>query len=337
MSNKRRLDRLISPPPPRRDGGGARQRKLGFKDRLASYKSHHRQVAMDSLQRMLRRPATTVMTWLVIAIALALPAGLFVSLNNVDALSGGWEGAARLSLFLKDGVSDRDARELAETLGRREEVAKVDYISPEQALEEFRQSSGFGEVLDALDSNPLPGLLLVTPGFEHSQPGAVAALEADFAKLPAVDLVKLDMAWIQRLNSITELLRRMTLALAAMLGVGVLLIIGNTIKLAIESRRDEILVVKLVGGTNAFVRRPFLYTGLWYGLGGGLLAWVLVQGGLLWLSGPVSRLSALYGSEFTLLGLGVINSLLLWLGGSLLGLGGAWLVVGRELRAIEPQ
>ncbi len=337
MSNKRRLGRLISPPPPRREGIGARQRKTRFKDRLASYKSHHRQVALDSLRRMLRRPATTLMTWLVIAIALALPAGLFVGLNNVDALSGGWEGAARLSLFLRDGVSDREARALAETLGRREEVAKVEYISPEQALEEFRQSSGFGEVLDALDSNPLPGLLLVTPGFDHSQAGAVAALEADFAKLPAVDLVKLDMAWIQRLNSITELLRRMTLALAAMLGVGVLLIIGNTIKLAIESRRDEIMVVKLVGGTNAFVRRPFLYTGLWYGLGGGVLAWLLVQGGLVWLAGPVSRLSALYGSEFTLLGLGVINSLLLWLGGSLLGLGGAWLVVGRELRAIEPR
>lgn len=335
---KRRLKALTDPAPARKDSApGARLRKQSFRDRLASYRSHHRQVGMDSFKRMLRRPATTLMTWLVIAIALALPTGLHVGLNNVNALSGGWEGAARLSLFLKKGLADGDAQALAGQLSSVEGVAKVDYISPEVALDEFRQASGFGKVLDELDGNPLPGLLVVTPLHTHSSAEAVVALEAQFKSLPEVDLIKLDMEWIQRLNSITELLARMTLALAAMLGLGVLLIVGNTIKLAIEGRRDEILVVKLVGGTNAFVRRPFLYTGLWYGLGGGVVAWILVQAGLIWLSGPVSRLSALYGSEFSLLGLGFIDSLLLWLFGALLGLGGAWLVVGRELRAIEPR
>lgn len=337
MPTKRRLRELTTPSPSRQSAVGARLRKQSLRDRLASYRSHHRQVGGDSFKRMLRRPATTLMTWLVIAIALALPAGLHVGLNNINALSGGWEGAARLSLFLKKEVSNADAQALAGQLAGVEGVAKVDYISPETALEEFRQTSGFGKVLDELDGNPLPGLLVVTPLHSYSRADAVAKLEQQFAALPAVDLIKLDMEWIQRLNSITELLGRMTLALAAMLGLGVLLIVGNTIKLAIESRRDEILVVKLVGGTNAFVRRPFLYTGLWYGLGGGVVAWLLVQIGLLWLSAPVSRLSALYGSEFSLLGLGVVDSLLLWLFGALLGLGGAWLVVGRELRAIEPR
>lgn len=337
MTKKRRLGALTASKPARRDAPGARMRKQGLRDRLASYRSHHRQVALDSLKRMTGRPATTLMTWLVIAIALALPAGLHVGLKNVEALSGGWEGAARLSLFLKAGVSDPQAQELAQTLSAKSGIAKVDYVSPEQALEEFRQSSGFGEVLDELDANPLPGVLIISPTFDHSSAEAVAALEKDFSQLSEVDLIKLDMEWIQRLNSITELLGRMTLALAAMLGMGVLLIVGNTIKLAIESRRAEILVVKLVGGTNAFVRRPFLYTGLWYGLGGGLLAWILVQGSLVWLSGPVSHLSALYGSQFSLLGLGFIDSILMWAFGALLGLGGAWLVVGRELKLIEPR
>ena len=145
------------------------------------------------------------------------------------------------------------------------------------------------------------------------------------------------MEWLQRLGQITEISRRVTLALAIMLAAGVLLIVGNTIKLAIENRRDEILVVKLVGGTNAFVRRPFLYMGFWYGLFGGLLAWVMLVGCLLWLGGPVRQLAGLYGSDYTLLGLGIGDTLLMWFSAAALGLLGAMLVVGRELRAIEPK
>ncbi|WP_235035550.1 permease-like cell division protein FtsX [Zhongshania aliphaticivorans] len=334
--NKRRLGQLQTPAG-RKDVKGARRHKASISDRLAGYRSHHRQVALDSLQRLVRRPATTLMTTLVIAIALALPAGLYVGLNNVDAVSEGWEGAARISLFLKPAISNGQAETLRRTIASREGVAEAVYISPDKALEEFRASSGFGDVLDQLDANPLPGLIVVTPREANVSAAAVEALQSNLARLPEVDLAKLDMEWLHRLNRITELGRRLTLALAAMLAVGVLLIIGNTIKLAIEGRREEILVVKLVGGTNAFVRRPFLYTGLWYGLGGGLAAWILVQAGLIWLSGPISDLSHSYQSDFHLLGLGFLDTIILWLFSGLLGLFGAWLVVGRELRAIEPR
>jgi cell division transport system permease protein len=334
--NKRRLGQLQSPPS-RKDIKGARRHKTSIKDRFAGYRSHHQQVAMDSLRRLWRRPAASIMTCLVIAIALALPASLYVGLNNVDAVSSGWEGAARISLFLKPNVNNVQAEALRKTIAGRAGVVSAEYISPDQALEEFRTSSGFGDVLDQLDRNPLPGLIVVTPREANVSAAVVSELQSALGSLPEVELAKLDMEWLQRLNRISELGRRVTLSLAAMLAVGVLLIIGNTIKLAIESRRDEILVVKLVGGTNAFVRRPFLYTGFWYGLGGGISAWFLLQAGLLWLRGPIAELSLSYQSHFKLLGLGLVDSLLLCLFAGALGLLGAWLVVGRELSAIEPR
>lgn len=316
---------------------GAIRRAGGWRDRLEGYRAHHRQVAGESLRRLLRQPAASLMTALVVAIALALPSGLYVALKNVEALAVKWDGSARISLFLKSEIGNVEARSLVQVIAARAEVVSASYVSPDQALQEFRDSSGFGEVLDQLDSNPLPGLIVVVPSSEYVASDKLAALRVQLGELPAVELAKLDMEWVQRLNRITELARRMTLALAAMLALGVLLIVGNTIKLAVESRRNEILVVKLVGGTNAFVRRPFLYTGFWYGLAGGVLAWLLLQLALVWLGGPVGDLSALYKSPFTLQGLGVVGSVGLWSGASCLGLLGAWLVVGRELRLIEPR
>lgn len=334
---KRRLGQLQSPAKPaRRELSGAKTHRKRLGDQWQSYRSHHRQVAQESLRRLLKRPLATIMTTLVIAIAMVLPAGLYVGLNNVEAVSQGWEGAARLSVFLNFDVSDQQAQQLRWELLARKDISSADYISPNQALEEFRRRSGFGEVLDQLDSNPLPGVLILSPSPANSSPEQVEALRAQLAKLPQADLVKLDMEWLQRLNRITDISRRLTLALAGMLAAGVLLIVGNTIKLAIENRRDEILVVKLVGGTNAFVRRPFLYMGFWYGLFGGLTAWLLLAASLLWLSGPVKELAGLYNSSFSLLGLGILDSLIMWVSAAGLGLLGAMLVVGRELRAIEP-
>ncbi len=321
----------------RRRNSGARQHRADFHDRWQSYRSHHSQVGMDALKRLLRKPLASLMTSLVLAIAMALPMGLFVMLSNVEAVSQGWDGAARLSLYLKEGLEGKQAQNLQAELKRRAEVLEARYISPEQALEEFRADSGLGEVLDGLDRNPLPGVIVITPKPAYSSEASVEKLRLELLALPQVDQLRLDMAWLQKLNQITELSRRFALVLAAMLAIGVLLIVGNTIKLAIESRRDEILVVKLVGGTNAFVRRPFLYTGFWFGLFGGMLAWVLLQLCLAWLSQPVASLSALYGSQFQLLGLGFVNSVLLVLIGAGLGLLGAVLVVGRELAAIEPR
>lgn len=338
-SQTRRLGRLQStsraPKEPRRDVAGARLHRTGLKDRLASYRSHHKQVALDSLRRLLRRPLASTMTSLVLAIAMALPAGLYIALNNLDAVSQGWDGASRISVFLKLDIAAQRGAALQRELAARQDVRDAVFISAEAALEEFRQRSGFGEVLEQLDNNPLPGLIVITPVSERA--ADVEALQRDLAALSEADQVKLDMEWLQRLNQLTELARKMTLALAAMLAAGVLLIVGNTIKLAIENRRDEILVVKLVGGTNAFVRRPFLYMGLWYGLAGGVLGWLLVQSSLLWLKSTVAALSSLYDSDFALMGLGVVDTLLMWVLSAGLGLLGAALVVGRELAAIEPR
>jgi len=205
------------------------------------------------------------------------------------------------------------------------------------ALEEFRDGSGFGDALSALEDNPLPHALVVTPSEEFRDPGQVEALTAELGGLDKVDLVQLDTEWVTRFNAILDIIRRVVLLAAGLFAVGILVIVGNTIRLDIENRRDEIEVTKLVGGSDAFVRRPFLYSGLWYGLGGGLIAWLIVASVILVLNDPVQRIAGLYGSSFSLQGLGSDASLALILGGIVLGLLGSFIAATRELRQIEPK
>jgi cell division transport system permease protein len=316
---------------------GASHSRATLKDRFSGYLSNHRLVAKDSLQRLLRAPIPSLMTWLVIGIALALPTGLYVTLSNIEAVSRGWDGAAQISLYLHKAVAEPDGRALAQKLEQRADIDSVRFISPAEALAEFQQLSGYGEVIDHLDSNPLPAVIVVWPEETNSSAEQVHTLYGYLSELPGVDQAVIDLEWVQRLYSMMAVGKRMTLTLAALLSLGVLLVIGNTIRLAIENRRDEIVIVKLVGGTDAFVRRPFLYTGLWYGVGGGLVAWLVISVALLWLGGPVSELSGLYQSQYQLQGLGFGDVLLLWMAAGALGLAGAWLAVGRHLGAIEPR
>ncbi|MEE8058536.1 MAG: permease-like cell division protein FtsX [Pseudomonadales bacterium] len=316
---------------------GASQSRTSIGDMMNSYMAHHQLVAVDSLMRLLRSPIPSLMTWLVIGIALALPTGLFVALGNVELVSRGWDGAAQISLFVNKRVSEQDSRKLARKLQLRDDIVEVDYISRSQALEEFQALSGYGDVLDHLDQNPLPAVIVVRPVEQKVSAAATETLYNELKALPQIEQAIIDLEWVQRLYSMMALGKRITLALAALLALGVLLVIGNTIRLSIESRRDEIVIVKLVGATNAFVRRPFLYTGLWYGLGGGIVSWLIISLSLQWLSGPIAELAGLYQSEFVLLGLGVGQTLLLWLASGLLGLAGAWLAVSRHLGAIEPR
>jgi cell division transport system permease protein len=315
----------------------ASPRRISRRDRFAAYTLHHRQVARDSLRRLLRNPFGSLATWLVIGIALALPGALYLALDNLARLGGRWDGAPQISLFLQQSVDEAGGLALQQKIGRRGDVAHVEYISREQALAEFRSQSGFGQALDQLDTNPLPAVISVRPLVAQRGADAVKKLFDDLKAMPEVERAVLDMEWVQRLYALLDIGRRIAFGLAAMLGVGVILVIGNTIRLAIESRRDEILVVKLVGGTNAFVRRPFLYTGAWFGLGGGAMACLMLSLALLWLGDPVSRLAALYHSEYSLAGLGAERAVVLLLGGALLGWLGAWLAVGRHLGAIEPR
>jgi len=314
---------------------GARPRR-GPLGALRVYLLRHLQVLFYSLGQLSRQPIATLMTAAVIGIALALPSGLHVILKNAQQLSGGWDGGARISLFLKRSVNDAQARQLVRRIRQLPEVAGVRYISRSQALEEFRRQSGFGEALTALQDNPLPAVLVIRPRPGASSPAASERLLARLRQDPAVDLAQLDLQWVKRLYVIMELVRRGVLVLAVLLALAVLLVVGNTIRLAIQNRRDEIVVMKLIGGTDAFIRRPFLYTGFWYGLFGGLLAWLLVSLSLAILGGPIERLAGLYQGQFRLQGLDAASAGLLLLASIGLGLAGSWLAVGRHLRAIEP-
>lgn len=296
----------------------------------------HLQVFFYSLGQLARAPLASLMTAAVIGIALALPAGLHVLLDNVQQLTGGWDSASRISLFLKRNVGDERARRLAATLRRLPQVAAVDYLPREKALAEFERLSGFGDALKALDENPLPPVLIVTPAPAAATPEAAERLLTHLKQYGPVELAQLDMQWVKRLYVIMALVRRGVLVLGLLLGLAVLLVVGNTIRLAIQNRRQEIVVMKLVGGSDAFIRRPFLYTGFWYGLFGGLIAALLVSLALWTLAGPVERLAGLYQSPFRLAGLGGGELLTLLATGIGLGLAGSWLAVGRHLREIEP-
>ena len=315
---------------------GASLSRTSFRGRYDAWLRHHRQSSADSLIRILDNPVSSILTWLVIGIALALPVSLDVALDNAGRVSSTWDSPAQLSLFLVDGTSQVVATALTEELSNNPQLARVQFVSREDALAEFTRVSGFADILENLEENPLPHVVLVEP-LDSLNPDEVTALRDEFEALALVAEATLDMAWLQRLNSLLELSRRSVLALGGFLIFGVVLILGNTIRLAIESRRDEIVIVKLVGGSNAFVRRPFLYTGLWYGVGGGVFAALLVSAGLWFLSAPVEQLAALYGSDFSLRGPGLIGSLNLVLVGGVLGLTGAWLAVSRHLGAIEPR
>lgn len=324
-------------PEPTHRHQGAVQSKVGFTDKLDSWISHHSTSAIDSLVRLFESPFQSLMTWLVIAIAVALPAALYIAFANGQQLGETWEGSSQISVFLRPETTDAKAEELRTKLAARADIAKVVYVSPAQGLAEFRAQSGLGEVVDSLERNPLPGTLLVTPRLQNASDTAITSLEQILVADPAVADVRLDMQWVKRLQQFMLLGKKVVFGLGGLLALGVLLVIGNTIRLAIENRRDEILVIKLVGGTDAYVARPFLYTGLWYGIGGGLLALVLLGIGFIWISATVDQLAALYQSNFHLQGLGLFGSMQLVLLAGVTGLSGAWIALVRHLHLIQPR
>jgi cell division transport system permease protein len=280
-------------------------------------------------------PSSALMTVLVIAIALALPAGLAVLLDNARVITKGWDGNAHLSVFLEMDVDEDRQRRLADDWADFDTVKRTEVITRAQALDEFKALSGFGDVLEALPDNPLPPLIVVYP--DNTAPGQVEALQTRLNALPEVDNAQLDVAWVRRLHAIIELGDRLIGVLTLGLAAAVVLVVVNTIRLAIESRREEIVVIKIVGGTDGFVRRPFLYSGFCFGFAGGVLSLVLVGTALWWLGGPIDELLNLYESEHSLTGMSPSTVLVLPLFSGTLGLLGAWLAVSRHLGDVEPQ
>ena len=297
----------------------------------------HVQTLVGSLGRLWQQPFATMLTIVVIGVALALPACLHVLVQNVRVASGGWNSALDISVYMKPNASLDQAKRAAERIRQRRDVDEVTLIEADTALAEFRRNSGFGAALDALKDNPLPHALVVRPDVEYREAGRVQELSNELKKIDGVDIVQLDTEWVSRFNAILDVIRRGVFLAAVLFALGILVIIGNTIRLDIENRRGEIEVTKLVGGSDAFVRRPFLYNGVWYGLAGGLIAGLIVAIVVAVLSAPVQRIAGLYGSQFELQGVGVVGWIALLAGGALLGWLGSFIVATRELREIEPK
>jgi cell division transport system permease protein len=296
----------------------------------------HAQTLIGSLGRIAEQPLATAMTATVIAVALALPLLLNVCLQNVRSATAGWNQALDVTVYLDKKAGAGRAQALAKQWRTRPDVAGIRVILADEALTQFRVSSGFGQALDALTENPLPDALVVTPSPAAANPQAMGALEKALAASPDVQTVEVDTAWVERLQALLQVLHRVVILTGLLLGLGVLLVVGNTIRLDILNRRTEIEVMKLVGATDGFTRRPFLYTGAWYGLTGGVAAILLVAVALRLLRGPVERLAGLYGSTFTLHGMGFVADVVVLAVAVALGWGGSWLAATRHIRQIEP-
>lgn len=316
---------------------GAKLSKVSFATRIKSWGLEHQRVAKDSFNRLIKQPFNSAITIAVIAIALALPSAFYVLLGNAHEIGKQWDSTTQISLYLDRRANDNAINNLQKELALWPEIDKITLISKEQGLADFRKHSGFSDVLAHLSNNPLPAVLEILPQDSIDNSEKAKALLHKLEQQSLVETAQLDMEWLERLALMLEIGQRLTFALVILLSLGVLLIIGNTIRLEIENRRDEIIVAKLVGATDAFVRRPFLYTGLWYGLAGGLVSSLIVNFSLWLLSTPTQALAASYQSQFTLLGISFADTASLWCIAALLGYFGAWLSVGKHLDELEPR
>ena len=298
---------------------------------LAAWIDHHFYSMVASLGRLLGRPWSSVLTVGVMAVALALPLGLWLVLDNVARFSGQVQEAREISVFLKPDVDAARAGALADELRNRNDIGHVELRTPQQGLEQLREA-GLGDAIDALgsDDNPLPSLLVVTPA------GDEALLAASLQTLPEAELVQHDAQWRQRLDGWLRFGNRAAVVLALLLGLGALLVVGNTVRLDIQSRREEIGVLQHLGATDGFIRRPFLYLGAWYGLAAGAMAIALLAGAAMALRAPLAALAASYGSHFTLGGFDPATALGVLAGAALLGWIGAGVVTGHFLRQTRP-
>ena len=296
----------------------------------------HVSTCVGALGRLARQPFASLMTILVIGVTLALPAAMHLVVKNAQSISRNWGNALDFSVYLTSDVSLDSATRLANIIAQRADVESVALISAEDALQEFQEGSGFGAALDHLSTNPLPHTLVVRPGTGNTEETMIL-LNEELGNLPEADFVQADTDWVRRFHAILDILQRAIAMGSGLLGAAIIVVIGNTIRLDIQNRREEIEVTKLIGASNAFVRRPFLYTGIWYGLGGGLLALGLVAYGLMLLEQPVARLAGLYNSSYRILSLDPAESLSIIGVAVFLGLLGSWVAAARHMRRIEPR
>lgn len=301
---------------------------------LAAWMNQHKNSIHFSSQRLWLNPLSTWITLAVIALALALPTGLHILLKNLETIADDEREIPTISLFLKQSVTEQQAIDRAELFSEMPEIGNVQVITKDLAVDRFKNIKGFAETIETLGENPLPHVIIVTP--ELTLLGNLEMDMESFAKklksYPEVDDVQIDLEWVQRLRAIIHIAERITLVIATLLGITVLLVVGNTIRLNIAGKKDEIEVTQLMGATNRYIRRPFLYEGVWYGFFGGIFSLVIVHFSLLFLVSPVKTLAGLYDSEFVISGVGILIIIKILLGSALLGLVGAWIAVGQHLK-----
>lgn len=316
---------------------GAQQVKISAVRRLLMFFVHHLQQAVASLGELVRYPLASLMTMAVLGLSLTLPATLYVVAKNTESVGAKWQSAAEITLFLRTDLSEQEVATFRKRIALSAEIEQVEWRDKTAGLAEFRESSGFGEALDALPDNPLPDVLIVTPVASKQNSASAQALLQRLLNEREVAEARLDLDWLERLQALLNLVRDGFLGLAVLLCTAVVLIVGNTIRLNINSKRDEIMVMKLVGATDAYIQRPFLYTGIWYGVVGGVIAWLATALLLWWIEGAVIEVTELYASQFYLAGLTFAEMLVLWGLAVGLGLVGSYLAVKKHVASIEPR
>ncbi len=311
--------------------------RIGIVQRFFMFFANHIRQSLQSLGELYRTPFASLMTIGVLGFSITLPSTLYIMVKNTEQVTDQWQQASEISLFLKKSVSEADAQQLINRLKTWNEINQVTFVSARQALDEFQRLSGLGDALNYLDENPIPAVVLITPTSKHASPTAASILLSKLKKEREVDIGKLDIEWLERLYGLLKIAKDLVYVLALLLFFAVILIIGNTIRLNIYNKRDEILVMKLVGATDSFIQRPFLYTGFWFGLLGGFMAWVTVTVILIWFGWSLDDFMRQYQIQLDITGLNLEAFVLMLCVSVALGLAGSFLSVRKHVNDIEPE
>ena len=297
---------------------------------LKPYFRSHKQSLFFSLQQLKTLPVASFILIVVVCLAFSLPISLWVISNNAKQLTNNWQRSAQISIFLDAELSDDKLNNLLNKIRNFDEVDYANYISPARGLMQLEEQTGMDDVSLLLAKNPLPAVIELHPKIQTK--GKLDKLIEHFEGLDGISQVKIDMQWVMRLKSMLDFAAKAASGLMVILCFAVILVVGNTIRLTIVNKQKEIEVLKLVGATNAYIRRPFLYFGFIHGLLGALLAWVFISLLLIWLQFAVSNIAKLYYTHYDLAGLSITGGLILLFLGSILGILGAFISVARQVR-----
>lgn len=302
---------------------------------IKAYFVNHLQAIRFSVSQLLSKPIASMMTIAMLGVAFSLPCCLWIIISNAKTVTQGWQHTTQMSLFLDTSMSREVAKQTLQEVRAHQGVQFANFISPEQGLQTLEEQTGMIDIARLLEKNPLPAVIEVHPQEVNSE--RVKQLFNALKEINGVSFAKIDMQWLERLDSMIKIAENLSVALQILFGSAVVLVVGNTIRLAVQNRRQEIEILKLIGATNQFIRRPFLYFGLIYGFLGALAAWIVVDGLVVWVADATAHLADLYHTRFYLKSLDFYNGLNLLGVGLLLGFIGALIAVSQQIKTFEPK